>query len=431
MSTTIRPNEQNAIIQSLRAGVVPRVGLQHFHVGRKQELEHLHKDLTLIADGGSSLRFIIGSFGSGKTFFLTLMRTIAQREKLVTVHADLTPDRRLQASGGQARALYAELMRNAAVQTRPDGSALTDIVERFVGSARDQAEQAGISPEAIIGERLQSLRELVNGFDFASVIQAYWRAYEDGDENLKNCAIRWLRAEYATRTDARCDLGVRTIINDENIYDSLKLFARFVRLAGYRGLLVCFDELVNIYKMGHVQARNANYEQLLRMLNDTLQGTAEGIGFLLSGTPEFLLDSRRGAYSYEALASRLPRNVFAKDGLVDYSGPVINLPSLTPEDVLLLLQALRHVQAFGDSSKYLLPDEGIRSFINHCYKNVGEAYFRTPRTTITDFLNLLAVLEEHPTVNWDQLIENTQVTFGQNPDLDNLEDDNDLNTIRL
>lgn len=431
MNTPIRPNERHTIIQALRAGEVPRIGLQHFHVGRKEELENLHGDLKSIKDGGSAFRFIIGEFGSGKTFFLTLMRTVAQREKLVTVHADLTPDRRLQGSGGKARTLYSELMRNASIQARPDGGALPDIVERFVGNARDQAEEAGVATELVITQRLRSLSESVGGFDFANVIKQYWNAYEEGNDDVMQAAIRWLRAEFSTKTEARQYLGVRTIIDDQNIYDSLKLFARFVRLAGYGGLLVCLDELVNIYKVGQSHARNANYEQILRMLNDTLQGSAEGIGFFLGGTPKFLFDPLRGAYSYEALASRLPKNVFAKDGLVDYSGPVISLQNLTPEDILLLLIALRNVYAGGDTSKYLLPDEGITSFINHCYKKVGENYFRTPRNTITEFLGLLAVIQQNPSTQWDDHIDNTELRREENPDLKGIEEDDDLNSVRL
>ncbi|WP_234086909.1 ATP-binding protein [Azonexus sp. R2A61] len=407
--STIRAKDRDAVIQSLRAGVVPRTGQHLIQVGRVKELEALMKDVERIADSGSGFRVVIGEYGSGKTFFLNLVRAIALEKKLVTMHADLNPDRRLHATGGQARSLYAELAKNLASRTKPEGGALAGIVEKFVAQAKSEAKASGITTEEAIRQRLDHLTEMVNGYDFAEVIAAYCRGFEEGNEQLKADAIRWLRGEFTTKTDARAALGVRTIIDDASFYDQLKLLARFVRLAGYSGLMVCLDELVNLYKLSNTQARNSNYEQILRILNDSLQGSAEGLGFVLGGTPEFLMDTRRGLYSYAALQSRLAENTFAKAGMVDYSGPVMRLASLTPEDFFVLLQKLRHVYASGEAAQYLLPDPAIPAFMEHCAKRLGDAYFRTPRTTITAFINLLAVLEQNPGSDWKELIGVTEV----------------------
>ncbi|MEE1880737.1 ATP-binding protein [Pseudomonas soli] len=400
----IRAKDRDAVIQSLRAGVVPRVGQHLIQVGRAGELDSLLKDVDRLADGGSAFRVVVGEYGAGKTFFLNLVRGIAMERKLVTMHADLNPDRRLHASGGQARSLYSELAKNMATRTKPDGGALQGIVEKFISQTKTEAKTKGIESEVVIREYLAELTEMVNGYDFADVIAAYCRGFEDGNEQLKADAIRWLRGEFSTKTDARAALGVRTIVDDASLYDQLKLLSRFVRLAGFGGLMVCLDELVNLYKLANTQARNANYEQILRILNDSLQGSAEGLGFVLGGTPEFLMDTRRGLYSYPALQSRLAENSFAKSGLVDLSGPVIRLSSLTPEDFYVLLQKLRNVYAFGEPEKFLLPDEAIPAFMAHCNQRLGEAYFRTPRTTITAFINLLAVIEQNPTADWRTLL---------------------------
>lgn len=421
----IRPRERDAIIQSLRAGVVPRAGQQHIQVGRADEVKALLADLDRIADGGSGIRFVIGEFGSGKTFFLYLIRSIALEKRLVTVHADLTPDRRLHATGGQARALYQELIRNMSTRAKPEGGALASVVERFVTSAVDASRERGVKAEVVIRERLATLSEMVNGYDFAEVVAAYWKAHDTGNETLKSDAVRWLRGEFATRTDARAALGVRTIVDDANVYDQLKLLARFVRLAGFAGMVVCCDELVNLYKLANTKARNTNYEQILRVLNDCLQGSAEGLGFLLGGTPEFLLDTRKGLYSYQALQSRLAENRFIKDGLVDYSGPVLRLQNLTPEDLYVLLGKLRHVYASGAPDRYLVPDEGLQAFMQHCSQKIGDAYFRTPRTTVTAFVNLLAVLEQNAAASWQQLLEHVHVTPDVNPDLQPLDDEDE------
>ena len=409
MNAPIRPRDRDAVIQSLRAGVVPRSGQHLIQVGRAREIETLVADIARIADGGSAFRVVIGEYGAGKTFFLNLVRAVALEKKLVVATADLNPDRRLHASGGQARSLYAELMRNLSTRTKPDGGALAGIVEKFIATTKTEAKASGQSTEALLRQKLDQLTELVNGYDFADVIGAYCRGYEEGNEKLKSDAIRWLRGEFATKTDARQALGVRSIVDDSEVYDQLKLMARFVRLAGFAGLLVGLDELVNLYKLANTQARNANYEQILRILNDSLQGTAVGLGFVLGGTPEFLLDTRRGLYSYPALQSRLAQNTFASDGLVDFSGPVVRLSSLTPEDFYVLLQKIRFVYAFGEADKFLVPDQGIFSFMEHCSKRIGDTYFRTPRTTITAFINMLAVLEQNPGAAWQDLLGGIEV----------------------
>lgn len=420
----IRPKYRDAIIQSLRAGVVPRTGQQYIQVGRVAEVQALIQDIARVADGGSTIKFVIGEYGSGKTFFLNLVRSIALEKQLVTAHADLSPERRIHSTSGQARSLYAELMRNVATRAKPDGGALPGVVERFVTSALTESKTKGVTPEVVIRERLDALTELVGGYDFAEVIAAYWRGHDRGDESLKAASVRWLRGEFGTRTEARQALGVRTIVDDGDVYDQIKLLARFTRLAGFEGLLICLDELVNLYKLANTQARNSNYEQILRILNDSLQGTAVGLGFLLGGTPDFLLDTRKGLYSYQALQSRLAENAFATGALVDHSGPVLNLANLTPEDLYVLLGKLRHVYASGDPKAYLLPDEGLSAFMTHCSKRIGEAYFRTPRNTITAFVNLLAVLEQNPSVSWREVLGNVQLAVEANPDLAPILDEN-------
>lgn len=427
----IKPKDRDAVIQSLRAGVVPRLGQHLIQVGRAKEIEALIKDVNRIADAGSAFRVVIGEYGSGKTFFLNLVRGIAMEKKLVTMHADLTPDRRLHATGGQARSLYAELAKNTSTRMKPDGGALQGIVERFISQAKSEAKQSGESSESVIRSKLLQLTEMVNGYDFAEVITAYCRGFEEGNEQLKLDAIRWLRGEFSTKTEARSALGVRTIIDDGSFYDQLKLMARFVRLAGYQGLIVCLDELVNLYKLSNTQARNANYEQILRILNDALQGSAEGLGIILGGTPEFLLDPRRGLYSYAALQSRLAENSFATLGMVDYHGPVLRLSSLTPEDFYLLLHKLRHVYASADESKYLLPEEGIMAFMQHCAGRLGEAYFRTPRTTITAFINLLAILEQNPQAQWQSLLGHIQIEQDVEQTIAEIEDQDEFASFKL
>lgn len=431
----LKPRERDAIVQALRAGVVPKLGLRHLQVGRALEIEELVKDVDRIADGGSAIRFVIGDYGSGKTFFMNLIRLIALEKGLVVMFADLAPDRRLHATSGQARGLYAEMARNVSTRSKPDGGALTSIVERFVSQAQQDAEARDQLTEAVIRERLAHFEEMTGGFDFAEVIRRYWAGHESGDDDLKSAALRWLRGEFSTKTDARKALGVRTIVDDASVYDHLKLMSAFVCAAGYKGLLVGLDEMVNIFKLSSAQARNANYEQILRILNDVLQGSAENLGFLLGGTPEFLMNTRRGLYSYEALQSRLAENTFARDGLVDLSGPVLRLASLTPEDLFVLLSNIR---AIMQGEEEALPDASLESFMLHCSSRIGEAYFRTPRNTVTAFVNMIAVLQQNPDIEWTDLIEKVEIAEDRGEDMREVDDlaevtkdEDDLASFRL
>ena len=423
----IRPRERSAIIQSLRAGVTPRIGLEYIQVGRVNEVKALIEDLDNIEQGGSAFRIIIGDFGAGKSFFLQLIRYIALEKGMVVINADMSPDRRLFASNGQARNLYKELARNLATRAHPEGNAMIPLVEKFITEQRRVADAEGKDVERVIKDKLNSLSELVDGYDFAQVIATYWKAYNEGNEDLKNNVIRYLRGEYTSRADARRDLGVRAIVEDNNVYDHIKLLARFVTQAGYKGLLVNLDEVVNLYKLPSQRARSSNYEQVLRILNDCLQGSAESLGFLLGGTPEFLMDQRKGLYSYEALHSRLDENTFAQiANVVDYHSPILMLQNLSPEEIYVLLCNIRNVFAGGNKDKYILPDEALKAFLEHCSKNIGDAYFRTPRNTIKAFVDLLSIVEQNPDLSWQSLIGNIKIDSETDNSLVTIADDDKL-----
>lgn len=423
----IRPRERSAIIQSLRAGVTPRIGLEYIQVGRVNEVKALIEDLDNIEQGGSAFRIIIGDFGAGKSFFLQLIRYIALEKGMVVINADMSPDRRLFASNGQARNLYKELARNLATRAHPGGNAMIPLVEKFITEQCRIADAKGKDVERVIKDKLNSLSELVDGYDFAQVIATYWKAYNEGNEDLKNNVIRYLRGEYTSRADARRDLGVRAIVEDNNVYDHIKLLARFVTQAGYKGLLVNLDEVVNLYKLPSQRARSSNYEQVLRILNDCLQGSAESLGFLLGGTPEFLMDQRKGLYSYEALHSRLAENTFAQiANVVDYHSPILMLQNLSPEEIYVLLCNIRNVFAGGNKDKYILPDEALKAFLEHCSKNIGDAYFRTPRNTIKAFVDLLSIVEQNPDLSWQSLIGNIKIDSETDNSLVTIADDDKL-----
>lgn len=409
MKKIIKPKEREIIIQSLRSGVVPRIGLQHIQVGRSEELKSFIRDIETVSEGGASFRVIIGRYGSGKTFFLSLTRNVALEKGLVTINADLSPIKRLYGKDGSVRALISELINSMSTRTKPDGNALTVILDRFVSATKEKAILGGKNITTAIRNVLQELYDIPTGYAFANVICKYWEAYENGDDALKDHVIKWLKAEYTNKTDAFNDLGTREIISDSHFFDTIRLYSVLVKIAGYKGLLVCLDEMVNIYKLVG-NSRRVNYEAILSILNNTLQGNVSNIGFILAGTPEFLTDERRGLYSYEALRSRLAENSFSKKmGIVDYNSTVLHLANLTKEELYVLLKNLRNVFANGKEENYLIPDEALIAYMNYCANKIGDSYFRTPRNTIKGFLDLLSILEQYPSLKWDDIIQKIEI----------------------
>jgi hypothetical protein len=398
--TPIKRREREVILQALGSGTVPYLGLQHLQVGRNDEVSAVVRDIGRVEAGAAAFRLVVAPFGAGKTFFLSVGKAVAHQHRFVVLTADLTPERRLAGTSGQARSLYQELMRNASTKGKPDGGALASVVERWTADAK-------LTPETSLVEirsRLRSLEDLVGGFDFASVVATYAVATMQGKSDQQSAALRWLRGEYRTISEAKADLGVRAIIDDAEVWDYLKLFASFARLAGFAGLFIQCDEAINLYKLPNLQARSRNYETILRIYNDCTQGKASGVLMVLGGTPEFLNDQRRGLASYEALRSRLAPPRLGSSGARDLTAPVIELSPLTVEELVVLLRNVRRVHAGERPEETFVPDSGLTAFIAQCNAVMGAACFRTPRDTVRQWVTILNVREQQPDLPWESLL---------------------------
>ena len=399
-STTRVPRRIAAvIINSLKGGVVPRIGLPYVTVGREREIQALLHDLDLVADGGASFRFLVGRYGSGKSFLLQTIRTHAMGRGFVVADADLSPERRLQGGQGQGLATYRELVRNLSTKTRPEGGALSLVLDRWVAALREEAD-----PEGALARQLEPVRELVCGFDFSRVLELYWHASLEGDDDRRAGVVRWLRGEFRTKTEARSELGVNACITDDTWYEYLKLFAQFLVGAGYQGLIVLVDELVNLYKIPNATSRQYNYEKILTMYNDTLQGKARHLGIIMGGTPQSIEDRRRGVFSYEALRSRLTQGRFAGAGLSDMLAPVIHLEPLTYEELLVLIEKLAEIHAGYFGYERTVTEAQLVSFLKIEFGRVGADTHLTPREVIRDFIELLDIACQNPGADVDELL---------------------------
>lgn len=411
----------SAVINSLKGGVVPRIGLPYITVGRETEIDALLHDVDIIADGGASFRFIVGKYGSGKSFLLQTIRSHVMDRNFVVVDADLSPERRLQGTKGQGLATYKELIRNMSTKTCPDGGALTLILDRWISGVQSEtAAETGLdagSPEfgkAVekkIYTVMNALSEMVHGFDFAKLLTVYYRACIDGNDEDKAKVAKWFRGEYATKTEAKSELGVNIIITDDDWYEYIKLFAAFLKMAGYNGLLVLIDELVNIYKIPNAITRQYNYEKILMMYNDTLQGKAKHLGIIMGGTPQCIEDTRRGVYSYEALRSRLAEGRFGREGIKDMLAPVIHLSPLTYEEMLVLTEKLAdiHAQLFGYEQRVTQDD--LIVFIKTEFGRIGSDSHITPREVIRDFIELLDIIYQNPDLNISEFISSGGIQY--------------------
>ncbi len=409
-----------SLLASVSAGVVPRAGAPYIAIGRQDEIAALLSDLERIDEGGGAMRFLIGRYGSGKSFLIQLIRGYALERDFVTADADLSPERRLYGSGGSGVATYRELMKNLASKASPDGGALPKLIARWIGQMQDELIATGISPDdprfdehmaRKVSETMRELEFLVGGFDFARVVTAYYRAYlSDGEEarlRMSAC-LRWLRGEYATKTEARGDLGfpVSVIIDDDNWYDFLKLWAALVRKMGYRGLVVFIDECVNLYKIVHRVSRENNYEKMLAMFNDTLQGRAPGLGIVFGGTPQFLEDPRRGLFSYEALRSRLCDSRFALEGFKNLNGPVIRLRRLGDDELLALIRRITRLYAeyYNWDAAARVSDEDQIAFLRLCLSRAGADSMITPREMLRDYMTVLDILMQNPEADFARVV---------------------------
>ena len=386
------------ILNSLKGGVVPRIGLPYITVGREVEIRALLTDLSLIADGGASFRFLVGRYGAGKSFLLQTIRTHAMGEGFVVADADLSPERRLQGGQGQGLATYRELIRNISTKTRPEGGALNLILDRWVASCADADESA-------INAQLAPLEEMVHGFDFTRMLHRYRTAVAEGDEESMSRVTKWIRGEYRTKSEARAELGSSTIISDDDWYDYVKLIARFLVCSGYKGMLVLIDELVNLYKIPNAITRQYNYEKILTMYNDTLQGKAQYLGMIMGGTPTSIEDRRRGVFSYEALRSRLAQGRFAREDLKDMLAPIIRLQPLTYEELLVLIEKLMQIHAGYFGWTPTLTENDLVDFLKIEFGRVGADTHLTPREVIRDFIELLDILCQNPDADVAELLQ--------------------------
>ncbi len=408
------------VLNSLKGGVVPRIGLPYITVGRKAEIEALLHDVDVIQEGGASFRFIVGRYGSGKSFLLQTIRNYVMDKNFVVVDGDLSPERRLQGSKGQGLATYRELIQNLSTKTRPEGGALTLILDRWINSVQTQVVSEGIASddpkfEAAVDQKIygviSSLNELVHGFDFAKLLNMYYHAYMSGDDETKAKVVKWFRGEYSHKTEAKKDLGVDIIISDSDWYEYLKLFATFFRQAGYAGLMIMIDELVNIYKIPNAISRQYNYEKILTMYNDTLQGKAKYLGIIMCGTPQAVEDRRRGVYSYEALRSRLASGKFAQESARDMYAPVIRLEPLTAEEMLVLTEKLADMHANLYGYERTITDNDLAQFIKIEYARVGADTSITPREIIRDFIELLDIVWQNPDKKITDLLNSDQFSY--------------------
>ena len=412
-----------ALLNSLKGGVVPRVGLPYIAVGRKEEIDALLHDVDIIAEGGASFRFLVGKYGSGKSVLLQTIRNSVMAKNFVVVDADLSPERRLQGTRGQGLATYKELIRNMSTKTKPEGGALSLILDRWISNVQQEvmaSENLSVTSaqlpglvEKRISAVIYSLNEMVHGFDFARLLTLYYQAYIAGDDETKAKVLKWFRGEYGTKTEARQELGVHMVITDDDWYEYLKLFACFLKQAGYAGMLILIDELVNIYKIPNAITRQYNYEKILTMYNDTMQGKAQHLGLILCGTPQCMEDPRRGVYSYEALRSRLAEGHFAGEHK-DLLSPVIRLQPLTPEEMLILIEKLADIHAGLYEYAQIVTQQDMGDFIEIEFGRIGADVHITPREVIRDFIEVLDIVYQNPSLQVRTLLNSEQFTYARN-----------------
>lgn len=432
----IKPKEASAIINSLVSGVVPKIGVQHITVGRSEEINAFVSSLEDVKNGQSLVKFWIGDFGSGKSFMLHLLNTVAMKQKFVVANADFTPDNRLYANDGKGIALYSAIMDNVAIQTKPEGGALPTLMEKWIEQVTSNTAEENNIPvteirnnkyqELISANIMKTINEIteVGGFDFGTVVIKYYEGYINGDDQQCRNALKWLKGEYKTKIEARQDLGVREIVNDQNYYDMLKNFCKLFVSIGYSGFMINMDEAINLYKIATSTMREKNYEKILSIYNDCFQGKVTNLFINFAGTKEFLENERRGLFSYHALKSRLETNKYETADIRDLAQPVIRLMPLDHNEIFVLLKKLREIFNFNYKVDIAISDEDIISFMEVIFNKPGASEFLTPREVIRDFLNIMNLLRQNPHVDKTRLFSDIKVSDERPKDdlLDSIEE---------
>ena len=422
MTKQIPTRIANVLMNALKGGVVPRTGLEYITVGRTQEINAILHDIEMIEEGSASFRFIVGKYGSGKSFLLQTIRNYATAKGFAVVDADLSPERRFAGTKGQGLATYKELIQNLSTKSKPDGGALPLVLEKWISGIqmeiKAESDASDEEFDKLVERRIYavagSLEGMVNGFEFAKAVVLYWKAYKEDDSALKSNVLKWFRGEYATRKEAKEDLGINFIVTDETWYDFLKLFAAFLVGAGYKGMLVVIDELVNIFKIPNSITRANNYEKILTMYNDVLQGKAKHIGFLMGGTPQCIEDKYKGVFSYEALRSRLAEGHFATADIKDLSAPIIRLQMLSQEEMYILIEKLLHIHAQLYHYEPAMSEEDLVYFLTVEYNRVGAETHITPREIIRDFIELLNILHQNPQKTITEILGSNSFAMAKN-----------------
>lgn len=422
MIDNIKPKEATSIINSLIGGVVPKIGVQHITVGRSEEISAVVSALEDVKNGHSMVKFWIGDFGSGKSFMLHLLNTVALKQKFVVANADFTPDNRLYSNDGKGVALYSAIMDNVAIQTKPEGGALPTLLEKWIEQVITKtAEENNISLTEIRNEQyltviqgniIKTINQItdVGGFDFGMVVMKYYEGYITDNVELRRNALKWLKGEYKTKTEAKQDLGVREVINDLNYYDMLKNFCKLFVSMGYSGFMVNLDEAINLYKISTSGMREKNYEKILTIYNDCFQGKVNNLFINFAGTKEVLENERRGLFSYNALKSRLETNKFETIEIRDFAQPVIRLMPLDHNEIFVLLKKLKIIFDFHYKTALSIEDNEIQQFMEELFNKPGASEFLTPREVIRDFLNILNIIRQNPTVDKSKLFGDLEIT---------------------
>lgn len=438
MNNRINPKEADNIIKALEAGVVPRRGIQHLLVGRHKEVEEVILILDNIKQGESDIRFWVGDFGSGKSFMMRTIESLAVQKNFAVSTIDLTPTRRFYASDGKAQSLYNEIVDNIIIQTSQDGNAIKTIIEEWINSIitsvseRDKIpasqllvkENKGIIEKEILNIT-SSFKSVGLSYELGQAISKYYEGLMEDNQVLKLKALRWIRGDISTKTESKNELGIKRIINDDNWYEAIKNLAELFSDIGYSGFVINFDEAVNLYKLPMSQTRERNYEKILNIFNECKSNTARGLFVNFGATRKTIFDERRGMSSYGALKGRLGNESSLDSKLINTNKTVLPLKPLTTEEIYTLLENLKNIYNIHYRLDIDMTMENIKLYMEEQLNRPGALEFLTPRAVIKDFLEILDMIRQNPDVETETIIYEK---FGKelipvSKDLSNTEDD--------
>lgn len=383
------------IIDSLRNGTVPAEGTENIAVGIDEELTEIQDQIERTREDKSAFKFIIGDYGSGKTFFSTSVREMAYDKKFVVSSVVISQETPLH----KFEELYRKIMEGMRTSENKKIPAFNFILEEWLLNIEDKViEIEGLDPyedskkfQIEMNKRINEELMIVGSIaaSFANAIRAFYKAKYEGDTVLAQGAVAWLKGDNV-RAELKSKLGVIGTITRENSFEFFRALLQMIKTAGYEGLMIILDEVETVQKLVRKDMRSAAYENLRFFIDESDRNSFPSCFFLYTGTTD-LMESEKGFKSLEPLYQRIKVEREKGDKFKNLRQPVMFLDGLNRDRLYEVACRVRniHGQVYSWMPNDKLTDDFIKRLINDMTLGFGGEINIGPRGFLRTLIDIL------------------------------------------